>query len=124
MKLFVADDNVEFRKQLISSLLEMEGIEIVGEAGNVLESIAAIKKTQPDVVILDLHMPGGNGFHVSQALKLSKPSPIVIMLTVGPKREYESLSYLTGADYFFEKSSDLRKMMLFLRRSVKKYKTK
>lgn len=40
--------------------------EIVGEAGDVPEAIAAIRKTNPDMVILDLYMPGGNGFDVLQ----------------------------------------------------------
>jgi DNA-binding NarL/FixJ family response regulator len=121
MKLFIADDNAAFRTHLVSSLLNTGGIEIVGEAGDVPESIAMIRKTKPDVVILDLHMPGGNGLDVLQQVKSSRPSPIVILLTVGPRSEYQTLSYLAGADYFFEKSSDLRKMVRMLKRSVKKY---
>jgi DNA-binding NarL/FixJ family response regulator len=121
MKLFIADDNVAFREHLASHLLNTEGIEIVGEAGDVPESIAAIRKTKPDVVILDLHMPGGNGFDVLKEVKSSQPNPVVILLTVGPRSEYQTLSYIAGADYFFEKSSDLRKMARMLKRSAKKY---
>ena len=121
MKLFIADDNVAFRTHLASHLLNTEGIELVGEAGDVPESIAAITKTKPDVVILDLHMPGGHGFHVVQTVKTFHPSPIVIILTVGPRSEYQTLSYLAGADYFFEKSSDLRKMTRLMERIAKEF---
>jgi DNA-binding NarL/FixJ family response regulator len=124
MRLFIADDNVAFRTHLVSHLLNTEGIEIVGEAGNVPEAIAAIRQTKPDVVILDLHMPGGNGFDVLQVVKSSKPNPIVILLTVGSRSEYQTTSYLAGADYFFEKSSDLRKMARMLKRSAKRFENK
>jgi DNA-binding response OmpR family regulator len=60
-------------------------------------------------------MPGGNGLDVVSALKAKRPSPMVIMLTVGPRSEYQTLSYLMGADYFLEKSSDLRRMLALLK---------
>jgi hypothetical protein len=52
-------------------------------------------------------------------IKSSWPSPVVILLTVGPRSEYQTLSYLAGADYFFEKSSDLRKMLRLVQRIAK-----
>ncbi len=118
MKLVIADDNAKFRNRLASNLSKTEGINIVGEAGDVAESIAVIQRTKPDVAILDLHMPGGNGFHVLQAVKGSGSAPIFIMLTVGSKREYQTLSYLAGADYFFEKSSEMQNMFNLLKSMV------
>ncbi len=123
MKLFIADDNVPFRTRLASILAEIEGIEVVGVAADVPGAISAIEKTKPDTVILDIHMPGGDGFDVLHKIKSSRPSPLVIMLTVGPRSTYESVSFLTGADYFFEKTSDLRKMGRLLKAFAKKRKT-
>jgi DNA-binding NarL/FixJ family response regulator len=122
MRLFIADDNIPFRTRLASIISNIEGIDVVGVAGDVPETIKAIKQTQLDTIILDFHMPGGNGFDVLRAVKSSRPSPTVIMLTVGPRSEYQALSFLYGADYFFEKSSDLRKMMQLLENSVKEPK--
>jgi DNA-binding NarL/FixJ family response regulator len=119
MRLLIADDNIPFRTSLASILSNIKGIDVVGVAGDVPETIKEFKMNRPDTIILDLHMPGGNGFDVLHTVKSSKPSPIVIMLTVGPKKYYQSLSYLAGADYFFEKSSDLEKMILLLEKSVK-----
>ncbi len=120
MRLFIADDNNQFRTRLASILSTIGGIEIVGEAADVPGAIEAIHRTRPDTVILDIHMPGGNGLDVLTAIKSSRPSPMVIMLTVGPRSEYETSSYLTGADYFFEKSSDLRNMARMLRTLAKR----
>ena len=114
MKLFIADDNIAFRKRLASMLGSIGGIEVVGQAGDVPEAIRAIEQTKPDTVILDIHMPGGSGLDVAYSVKSSKPAPTVIMLTVGPRSEYQAASYMTGADYFFEKSSELRKMAKML----------
>jgi DNA-binding NarL/FixJ family response regulator len=120
MKLVVADDNIEFRKHLVLHLMHTEGIEIIGEAGNVPETITLIKSSKPDMVILDLHMPGGSGFDVLHEVVSLRPRPIIIILTVGSKSEYQSLSYLAGADYFFEKSSDLKKMVRLVKRNARK----
>jgi DNA-binding NarL/FixJ family response regulator len=120
MKLFIADDNVHFRTRLASVLGGIAGIEIIGEAGDVSATLKAIQETKPDTIILDIHMPGGSGFDVLPVAKAAKPAPVVIMLTVDSRSEYQTRSFLLGADYFFEKSSELRKMAGILKRLAKK----
>ena len=120
MKLLIADDNVPLRTKLASILGGIEGIEIVGETGEVPETLEAIQESRPDTVILDIHMPGGNGLDVLRAVKGAKSAPLVIMLTVGPRSEYQTTSFLSGADYFFEKTSELAKMVIMLKRMAKK----
>ncbi|MGA3245135.1 MAG: response regulator transcription factor [Bacteroidota bacterium] len=115
MRLVIADDNVPFRTRLSSILSGIKGIEIVGVAGDVPETLDTIGRTKPDLVILDIQMPGGNGFDVLSVIKSSKASPTVIMLSVGPRSAYETMSFLMGADYFFEKSSDLMRMARLLK---------
>jgi DNA-binding NarL/FixJ family response regulator len=87
MKLFIADDNIPFRKRLTTILSSIEGVEIVGSAGEVPTAIELIEKTAPDAVILDIHMEGGSGFDVLSAVKPVQPDLKVIMLTVGQKNE-------------------------------------
>lgn len=120
MRILIADDNTPFRTRLASFLAGIVGIEVVGQADDVPGVIEAIGQTKPDAVILDIHMPGGSGFDVAQAVKASRNAPMVIMLTVGSRRECETMSYLAGADYFFEKSSDLRNMAKMLRTIAKR----
>jgi two-component system, NarL family, response regulator DevR len=120
MRVFVADDNVPFRSRLATILGGIKGVEIVGEAGGVPETVKAIQQKNFDVLILDIHMPGGSGLDVLAVAKAARPAPIVIMLTVGPRSEYQTESYLLGADYFFEKSSELRKMSNLLKRIAKR----
>ena len=105
---------------MASVLAGIEGIEIAGQAGEVSEAIKSIDRTAPDVIILDIHMPGGSGLDVLKTVKLSLHPPLVMMLTVGPGTEYREKCLAMGADYFFEKSSDLKKIMMILAKLVKR----
>ena len=120
MRILIADDNVPFRTRFGSILGGIEGIEIVEETGDVPGTLNALEQSRPDTIILDIHMPGGTGLDVLRAVKRTKPAPTVIMLTVGPRSEYQTESFLCGADYFFEKTSELAKMAVMLRRMAKR----
>jgi two-component system response regulator DevR len=69
IKVFIADDSLIVREHLVTMLDELAGIEIVGQAGTVTEAISAIRILQPDVVILDIRMPGGSGIDVLENIK-------------------------------------------------------
>ncbi len=116
MTLFIADDNVKFRKQLAELLGSFPGIEVVGGAGDVPRAIEGIRKLKPDAAILDLHMPGGNGLDVLSAVRRMPSPPLVVVLTVATRGEYGARCAAAGADYFFEKSSELQKMTALLRK--------
>lgn len=124
MTLLIVDDNNEFRKRLASIITCLDNIEVVGQAGNVSDAILAIDQKKPDVVILDIHMPGGSGLDVLQAAKLSKPAPAILMLTVCSANEYEERCKALGADYFFEKANDLTKMMSTLTKLARKVRAR
>lgn len=57
----VVDDHEMFRAGVIAAISQSDGIEVVGQAGDVDSSVTMIEQTQPDVVLLDVHVPGGNG---------------------------------------------------------------
>jgi DNA-binding NarL/FixJ family response regulator len=61
MKVFIADDSAALRKSIIALLSDLQIIEGIGQAGNVQDAINNIQEFGPDVVILDIRMPGGNG---------------------------------------------------------------
>ncbi len=110
MKVFIADDSKVLCERLIEMLSEVPGIEIIGHAQDVAGSLAAIKKLNPDIVILDIRMPGGSGMDVLQAIKQEKQAPMVIMLTNYPYPQYRKKCLGLGADYFFDKSTEFEKV--------------
>lgn len=106
IKVFIADDSLIVREHLVTMLEELAGIKVVGQAENVAEAISAIRILQPDVVILDIRMPGGNGIDVLQTIKQDEVAPMVIILTNYPYPGYRQKCLQAGADFFLDKSTE------------------
>ena len=81
IRLLVADDHPVVREGLRSYLGSREGLEVVGEASDVESVVAATRDLRPDVVILDLVMPGGGGVAALPRLLALDPAPRVLVLT-------------------------------------------
>jgi DNA-binding NarL/FixJ family response regulator len=119
MKIFIADDSALLRERLIDMLSELDGIEIVGQARDSLSAVRSILKLKPDVVILDIRMPGGNGISVLQSIKKNKVASIVIMFTNYPYPQYRKRCMDAGADFFFDKSGEFEKITKVLKKLIK-----
>ena len=86
------------------------GMDVVGQAENAPGSLAAIRQTQPDVVILDIRMPGGNGLEVLREVKRMNPAPKAIIFTNYAHAQYRKKGEEAGADFFLDKSTELDKL--------------
>ena len=82
IRILIVDDHTLFRSGIKLALQRHEEIEVVGEAGDGLEGIKRAKQLKPDVVLLDLHMPGTSGLEALRVLAEDVPETQVIMLTV------------------------------------------
>lgn len=67
-RVFLVDDHAVFRSGVRAELSGQPGIDVVGEAGSVAEAVAGISRVQPDVVLLDVHMPDGGGVAVLRSV--------------------------------------------------------
>lgn len=94
-------------------------IEVIGEADNVQQAIEHIRQQGPDVVILDIRMPGGNGIDVLREIEKNDQAPVVIMLTNYPYPQYKRKCMDAGADFFFDKSREFEKVVEVLRGWIK-----
>ena len=110
MKVFIADDSEIVRKHLVAMLSEMEGVEIAGQAEDSREAVDSISRSKPDVVVLDIRMPGGGGIQALELIKKAMPQMIVIMLTNYPEPQYRQKCLQAGAEYFFDKSTEFEKV--------------
>jgi YesN/AraC family two-component response regulator len=110
LKLFIADDSEAILESLSDLLVEIRGIEIIGHANNASQAIELIKKSKPDVAILDIRMPGGSGIHVLEIIKLYYKKIIIIMLTAYPYPQYRQICEEMGAEYFFDKSTEFHRV--------------
>ena len=102
LRLFICDDNKEYRS-LARMVLEMAGHEIVGEAGDGEEAIAAAPATRPEVVLLDLNMPNMNGFEALPHLRERLPGTKILILTTGQAPKERQLALESGADGYIVK---------------------
>jgi DNA-binding NarL/FixJ family response regulator len=106
VKVLLADDSALVCDRIASILSEYPQIEIVGKAHTGLEAIKKVVFSNPDVVVLDIRMPEGNGIHVLETIKNAHPDTTVIMLTNFPYLQYRKICLDAGADYFFDKSNE------------------
>lgn len=82
VRVFVVDDQ-ELLRLGISTLLAVErGIEVVGEAGRAVDALARIQATRPDVVLLDLHLPDGDGVTLCRHIRTEPQPAACLMLAV------------------------------------------
>ena len=106
LKVFITDDSAIVRERLVTMVLALPEITVVGQAQDAPEAVDAIGRTRPDVVILDIRMPGSNGIDVLRRLKKMQPAPKVIMLTNYAYQQYRKTCEAAGADFFFDKSTE------------------
>jgi DNA-binding NarL/FixJ family response regulator len=85
VRVFIVDDHALFRSGVRSEL--RDDVEVVGDAGTVEEAIAAIVSASPDVVLLDVHMPGGGGRAVIEGVHAECPSVRFLALSVSDAAE-------------------------------------
>lgn len=81
MRILIVDDEQPARERLCGLVEELGGHEVVGEASNGLEVIRQLGTSQPEVVLLDIRMPGMDGLETAQHLGLLTPAPAVIFTT-------------------------------------------
>jgi len=101
-KVFVVDDHAIFLSGLRSEL--GESFEIVGEATDVDEAIDAIRKAKPDVVLVDVHMPGGGGAAIVSAVVKDRPEVRFLALSVSDAAEDVIAVIRAGARGYVTKS--------------------
>jgi DNA-binding NarL/FixJ family response regulator len=106
MKILIADDSPILRERLKTMLSDFPEVEIAGQAHDTPEAIKSIKELKPDVVILDIRMPGGSGIEVLQSIKKDRPEIKVIMFTNYPYPQYRKKCMNLGADFFFAKATE------------------
>ena len=115
MKILIADDSTVVRDRLVTLLTDVNGIEVVGQAKDATEARDLAEELRPDVAILDLRMPKGSGADVLRDIKKLDPTPKVIVLTNYPHPENRKKCIDRGADYFFDKSTEFKKVVAVLR---------
>ena len=105
-KILLVDDSALICKRLNTILSELPFVEVLGEAMNGDEAIEKITLLMPDIVLLDINIPGTSGFNILIWLRASYKQMKVIMLSNHAQQEYRDMAFSLGADYFLDKASE------------------
>lgn len=114
IRLVVVDDHALFRAGLISLFNQMPEFQVVGEAGDGTQALDVVKQTKPDVVLLDVNMPGMGGVETLGYLKKNYKVNI-LMLTISKNEEDLFGAIIAGADGYLLKNAepdDLKKAII------------
>lgn len=107
IKVLVADDHRLFRQGLIGLMgTRRDLVEVVGEAASGCEAVRLARQLQPDVVLMDIHMPDGDGLQATSHIRRELPRTSVVMLTASELDEHVYEAVRLGAAGYLLKSLD------------------
>jgi DNA-binding NarL/FixJ family response regulator len=111
LRVLLVDDHILFRTGVKAVLSGRSGIEVVGEAGDGLEAVTVARETMPDVILMDITMPGCDGLEATRRIKREMPYVKVFMLTVSDDDENLFEAIKSGAQGYLIK--DVKGQQLF-----------
>ena len=115
LRVLIVDDHDLFRSGL-RNLLEVEdGIEIIGEAAGGQEAVKIVRELAPDVVVMDLNMPGMGGVEATRHITTLAPLTRVVMLTISDQDNDVIDAILAGACGYLLKDSSIQDLMAGIR---------
>ena len=97
IRIVLVDDHALVRQGFRRILEDDPELQVIGEAGNGLDAVALVKKTDPDVVIMDMAMPEMNGLHATMELVKQKPTTKVLILSMYSDEQYVRNALDAGA---------------------------
>ena len=106
IKVFIADDHALLRDGLRAVLERHPGLEVVGEAGDGREAVKRIEETLPDVVIMDIAMPGLNGLEATRQIRKILPRTKILVLSMYDDQDYIYDLLRAGASGYMLKGSN------------------
>jgi RNA polymerase sigma factor (sigma-70 family) len=105
IRVLIADDHALVRAGIRALVERIDGVVVVGEAGKGSEALELVRQLRPDLLLLDITMPDGNGFDVLDQITKKHPEIRVIVLTVHEAGEYAIRALREGAAGYLPKSA-------------------
>ncbi|MFQ5340369.1 MAG: response regulator [Anaerolineae bacterium] len=119
IRVLLADDHALFREGLAGILSAQPDFEVVGEASDGLEALVKAQELVPDLILMDVGMPGCDGLEATRRIKHELPAVTIVMLTVRDEEEKLFEAIKSGAQGYLLKNIRSREMLALLRGAVR-----
>ncbi len=119
IRILLADDHALFREGLASLIAAQPDFEVVGEAGDGLEALVKARDLAPDLILMDVNMPGCDGLEATRCIKRELPAAVIVILTVRDEDDKLFEAVRSGAQGYLLKSIRSRDMLDMLRRAMR-----
>lgn len=111
LKVLIVDDALSVRESLKKIVSSISSVELIGEAGSIVDAKIILDKIKPELTILDLNLSDGSGIELLREIKTGTNPHTVIMLTNYSAPQYKKKSFENGADYFLDKSTEFERVV-------------
>jgi two-component system response regulator NreC len=111
MRIVIADDHTLFREGVAKLLSHENSIHVVGEAANGNDAVARCSELHPDILIIDISMPGLSPFEATRQIKKARPETKVLFLSMFDDEDYLTQALESGASGYLVKDVPARQLM-------------
>lgn len=115
IKLLIVDDHVVLRDGLVSLISPQPDFEVVGEAGTLSEAVTQACELKPDMVLMDIGLPDGNGVDATKTILAQRPETNIVILTLHDSDELLMDAIRSGAKGYLLKSAPAAEVIASLR---------
>ncbi|MFQ5852793.1 MAG: response regulator [Candidatus Binatia bacterium] len=115
IRILLVDDHALFRDGMASLLAEQADFEVVGEAENGGEAVEKARELEPDLILMDIYMPGGDGLATTRLIKEEMPSVKIVMLTISEEDQKLFEAIKGGAQGYLLKKMKAQQFLEMLR---------
>jgi DNA-binding NarL/FixJ family response regulator len=111
VRVLVVDDQEPFRRAIAAVVSETDGFVIVGSTASAEESLAAVARLRPDLVLMDVNLPGIDGIEATRRLTLDADAPVVVLLSTYDEDDLDisgcgATAYITKATFGSDRLMD------------------
>ena len=111
IRIALADDHALVRQAIARALADIEGFQVVGQASTAEEALEVVPRLAPDVVLMDIGMPGMGGLAAAEAIRSTHPQVGVLILTIHDREDYFFRALRAGASGYILKGAELEELV-------------
>lgn len=114
-RIIITDDHTLFRQGIRTLLSAEADLEVIGEAANAADAITIARQLHPDIVLMDIGMPGMSSFEATRQIRKERPETRVVFLSMYDDDDYLSESLAIGANGYLLKDSPAEQLVMAIR---------